>query len=244
MSNQVTLASATRAALVAFCFLAAPGVSAEAITGKVIAAATNDSAMIAVEGKLKPRVGDKVAIFFQIPRTDDEISVGSGIVTAIEPKFVRVKVEKATGKIERGQLVRVTPANVPTQPGGAAKAATQVSTAGQRPNVAIVDVLKIFSNRPKSEQAEKQLVSELRQLANAGKWSVVFDSSAPGAEHVPFILYCRGVTDLTELTSKKLASPSTKQQSIDNSSASTASLQFAQVDMHKVFDADHKTKQQ
>jgi hypothetical protein len=55
-----------------------------------------------------PRPRDKAQIFFKMAGVDDEISVAEGYVYEITGSNIMVKIDKATGTVEQGQLVRFT----------------------------------------------------------------------------------------------------------------------------------------
>ena len=92
---------------------AATSLSAAEITGKV-RDASGDAATIMIDGEALPAVGDSAEIFFKVPGADEEISVASGKVAAVEAKVVRIKIDKATGAIEKDQLARIKSGSSPT----------------------------------------------------------------------------------------------------------------------------------
>lgn len=84
------------------------------ITGKIIET-SGGSALVKVDGTVSPAVGDSLEIFFTLPGLDDEISVATGTVTGVDADSTKVNIEKATGTVEKGQLVRFKPQS-PDQP--------------------------------------------------------------------------------------------------------------------------------
>jgi len=68
----------------------------------------SDTVQITTQSEMLPNVGDPVTVFFKIPGTDDEILVGSGRITAIRGDVISAKLEKAMGKPQKDQLVRIT----------------------------------------------------------------------------------------------------------------------------------------
>lgn len=90
----------------AFAFGLDPVRAAE-ITGTV--GAVNDTTVtIAVDGDLVPSAGDKAEIFFKIAGSEDEISVATGKVTAVDATAITMRIEAATGSVEKDQRVRFT----------------------------------------------------------------------------------------------------------------------------------------
>jgi hypothetical protein len=92
---------------------AASSLRAAEITGKVRDAGV-DSATVVIDGEALPAVGDSAEIFFKLPGADEEISVASGKVAAVEAKVVKLKIEKTTGTIEKDQLARIKSGSTPT----------------------------------------------------------------------------------------------------------------------------------
>jgi uncharacterized protein (TIGR03067 family) len=106
-------------------FLALFGVnslSAAEITGKV-RDTSQDSTTVLIEGDTLPIVGDSVEIFFKLPGANEEISVASGKVMAVDAKVVKVKIETTTGTVEKDQLARIRSGGAPPA-SGASPAAT------------------------------------------------------------------------------------------------------------------------
>lgn len=101
------------------------GARAVEIEGTVRSVA-QETATIAIKSELFPNVGDLVEIYFKMAGADEEISVGSGKVTAVRPDSVEAKIEKATGAVARDQLVRISSANPQSKP--AQSTATSTST--------------------------------------------------------------------------------------------------------------------
>jgi len=65
-----------------------------------------DIALVAMEGDVMPPVGAKAEIYFKIPGIDEEISVATGSALKIDQGDLQVRIENATGSVEKGQLVR------------------------------------------------------------------------------------------------------------------------------------------
>ena len=69
---------------------------------------SGDVATIATDSGRLPNVGDKVMIYFNIPGTQDEISVGTGRISVTGSDSIKAKIENTTGKVAKGQRVRIT----------------------------------------------------------------------------------------------------------------------------------------
>ena len=91
----------------------ASSLPAAEITGKVRDSSA-DAATVAIDGDALPAVGDSAEIFFKVPGADEEISVASGSVAAVDAKVVKIKIEKSTGTIEKDQLARIKSGSAPT----------------------------------------------------------------------------------------------------------------------------------
>jgi hypothetical protein len=91
--------------LIFLALAAASSSLAAEITGKV-RDASGDAATVVIDGDALPAVGDSAEIYFKVPGADEEISVASGKVTAVEEKVVKIKIEKSTGTIAKDQLAR------------------------------------------------------------------------------------------------------------------------------------------
>lgn len=109
--------------------------------------ASGGIATIVTQSELLPNVGDKVDIFFKIPGTNDEVSVGTGSVSAIGQDAIQVKIEQATGEVSRDHLVRMhsdkpikRAAAPPATPAPSSTAARQPGQDGER--IAHFDQLK------------------------------------------------------------------------------------------------------
>ena len=95
-----------------FCVLAAVALAssvsicAAEITGAV-SEVSGKTATIRVSGG-NPAIGDSVELFFKISGIDDEISVATGKVTALESGVVKVAIESATGEVAKGHSARIT----------------------------------------------------------------------------------------------------------------------------------------
>ena len=109
---------------------AASALSAAEITGKV-RDASGDAATVVVDGDALPAVGDSVEIYFKVPGADEEISVASGKVAAVDAKVVNIKIEKSTGTIAKDQLARIksgsTPQTLAASPSPVASPSTQAT---------------------------------------------------------------------------------------------------------------------
>ncbi len=100
---------------IALCCLAVTSVSAGEIRGTV-RDTTGGVANIITGSELLPNVGDKVEIFFKIPGSDDEVSVGFGRVREITADSIAVNIETTTGTVAKSQLARITSANPVKRP--------------------------------------------------------------------------------------------------------------------------------
>ena len=99
-----------------FLALAAASSSAVAeITGKV-RGASGDMATVVIEGDTMPAVGDSVEILFRLAGATEDVLVASGKVAAVEAKVVKVKIENASGAVEKGELVRFSSNSSPVIP--------------------------------------------------------------------------------------------------------------------------------
>jgi hypothetical protein len=72
-----------------------------------VRSATANSVTIGIEGESTPSVGDPVEIFFKMPGVDEEISVGTGKVTAVAGDSVEANIDKATGTVSKDQLAKI-----------------------------------------------------------------------------------------------------------------------------------------
>jgi uncharacterized protein (TIGR03067 family) len=91
--------------LLASAYLLAAGVHGAEIKGTV-KSVSGDTVSVAIEGDVMPPVGAKAEIFFKLPGDEEEISVATGSALAIDHGDLKVKIEKTTGTVEKGQLVR------------------------------------------------------------------------------------------------------------------------------------------
>lgn len=81
-------------------------------TGTVVSV-EGDVARVAMNGNTMPSAGAKAEIFFKMAGFDDEISVATGSALKIDRGELLVKIEEATGTVEKGHLVRFGPALPP-----------------------------------------------------------------------------------------------------------------------------------
>ena len=91
-------------------FLAMGSANAAELAGKILRS-TGETADVSLISDLVPSVGDKVEIFFKIPGGDDEVAVGTGVVTAVGSDAVKVKIAQVTGTVAKDQLVKIHSAN-------------------------------------------------------------------------------------------------------------------------------------
>jgi TPR repeat len=77
-------------------------------TGTVISV-DGDVAKVAMNGDVFPAIGARGEIFFKLAGSDDEVSVASGSALQIDHGDLLVKIENATGAVEKGHLVRFGP---------------------------------------------------------------------------------------------------------------------------------------
>jgi hypothetical protein len=101
--------------------------SAATYTGTVISV-SGDIAKVAMDGDLFPAVGTRAEIFFKMGGSSEEISVATGSALKIDHGDLQVKIEDATGTVEKGQLVRFGPASS-TTPAASPQATASASPA-------------------------------------------------------------------------------------------------------------------
>jgi Skp family chaperone for outer membrane proteins len=172
-----------------------------------VRSATAENATIATEGELVPNIGDPVEVYFKLPGSDAEISVGSGKVTAVRGDSIEAKIDKATGTVSKDQLARITsgkPQKRGVISGAAASPATSASTAsqsspadGRDPSFAFIDLSKIFAEHPKRKDAE----AKINEKRNAAK--VEYDARASD--------YRKALDEYNALDRKISAAPKTEQ---------------------------------
>ena len=85
----------------------AASLGAATYKGTVISV-SGDVAKVAMEGDVMPPNGARAEIFFKIAGSDEEISVATGSALKIDMRDMLVKIEEATGTVEKGHLVRFT----------------------------------------------------------------------------------------------------------------------------------------
>lgn len=102
------------------------GLSAAEFSGTV-RSVSGDVATVAMVGDVMPPVGAKAEVYFKLAGVDEEISVASGRALEIANGEMRIKIENASGSVERGQLVRFTSDGLAAQPSAAS---TPVKTKG------------------------------------------------------------------------------------------------------------------
>jgi Flp pilus assembly protein TadD len=78
-------------------------------TGTVVSV-EGDTAKVAMNGDVMPPVGARGEFFFRIEGSDVEVSVATCTALKIDHGDLLVKIESATGTVEKGQLVRFGPA--------------------------------------------------------------------------------------------------------------------------------------
>ena len=92
-------------AVLIFCsFLTAFGANIDG----VVTTATAKYATVSSKSNVTPAPGDKVQIYFKVPGADVEVSVASGHVYEITGRNIMIQIDKATGTVAKGQLVRIT----------------------------------------------------------------------------------------------------------------------------------------
>ena len=99
-------------------------------TGTVISV-EGDVAKIAMDGDVMPRIGTRAEIFFKMAGSDAEVLVATGSALKIDDGNLLVKIEEATGTVDKGQLVRFAPAtstspSAPTTPAASPTAAPPI----------------------------------------------------------------------------------------------------------------------
>ncbi len=91
--------------LLASAYLLAAGAHGAEIKG-TIKLVSGDLVSVAIEGDVMPPVDARAEIFFKLPGDEEEISVATGSALVIDHGDLKVKIEKTTGTVEKGQLVR------------------------------------------------------------------------------------------------------------------------------------------
>ena len=92
----------------AILFAAAPMDGAEEIAGTVRDVSGSNATVVTEETWLAA-IGDSVEIFFKLAGADEEISVASGTVTSVDAQVAKVKIEQASGTVQKDQLARIKP---------------------------------------------------------------------------------------------------------------------------------------
>lgn len=77
------------------------------IAGKV-ESVSGETARVTADGDLVPNAGDKVDIFFKMAGLDEEIAVANGKVAEVDADGIKVRIDEATGTVQKDQLVRIT----------------------------------------------------------------------------------------------------------------------------------------
>jgi tetratricopeptide (TPR) repeat protein len=90
----------------ALLFLSTAVASAIDIPG-VVKSSTDKYATVTSESDSLPSPGDKAEIYFKLPGSDIEVSVATGQVYEITGPNIMVQIDKATGSVEKDQLVRI-----------------------------------------------------------------------------------------------------------------------------------------
>ncbi len=88
-------------------FLIAGEIQASEIPGTV-SEIQGDEVTIVTDSKILPNRGDNVTIYFVLPGTQDEISVGAGKVSAVDAGAIKAKIENAAGEVAKNQKARIT----------------------------------------------------------------------------------------------------------------------------------------
>lgn len=102
-----------RLTMLLFALVAVKLSHAATFTGTV-RSVSGDVATVAMDGDVMPAVGARAEIFFKMAGVDEEVLVATGSALQIEHGDLRVKIEDATGTVEKGQLVRFSPASPST----------------------------------------------------------------------------------------------------------------------------------
>lgn len=89
---------------------------ATTFTGTVISV-SGDVAKVKMNGDVMPPNGARAEFFFKIAGGDDEIFVATGSALKIDQGDMLVKVEDASGTVEKGHLVRFSASTTVTSPG-------------------------------------------------------------------------------------------------------------------------------
>ncbi len=95
------------AIVIGISFLAwGPALSGDEIHGKVTEV-TGKEVVVQLTGELAPNVGDKAQVVVEIPGLDEKALVASGKVAQVAENTVTVKIERASGKVVKNQLVNI-----------------------------------------------------------------------------------------------------------------------------------------
>lgn len=73
-----------------------------------VRAVTGETVALTMDDDLLPEAGDKVEVFFKLAGAEDEVSVANGRVTKAEDDAVEIRIEEATGAVEKNHLARIT----------------------------------------------------------------------------------------------------------------------------------------
>lgn len=84
--------------------LTAAGFAAE-IDGKIVEV-KDKTLWVSVEADALPNPGDQAQIYFLIPGLDEPVDVGTGVMVELEGDLIVARIEKASGKVAKNQLVR------------------------------------------------------------------------------------------------------------------------------------------
>lgn len=95
------------AIVAALCWLSFSIAGRAAEINGVVREAKNNEAIVTLEGDALPSVGDKAEVFFKLDGVEGDISVATGSVLKVEGDSIQLRIEKATGEVAKGQLVRI-----------------------------------------------------------------------------------------------------------------------------------------
>ncbi|HVF71369.1 MAG TPA: hypothetical protein VM940_07150 [Chthoniobacterales bacterium] len=96
--------------LVALLLALGTGTSVAATYRGTVVSIEGNVARVAMSGDVRPPVGAKAEIYFKMAGFDDEIAVATGSALKIDKGDLLVKIEEASGTVEKGHLVRFGPA--------------------------------------------------------------------------------------------------------------------------------------
>src|ERR1051326_5894416 len=195
------------APIVAVIFLALLGdLRAAEIESKVVEV-QGDQVKLARDKFKDPLPGDKVSIYAQIPGVDDLALVASGKVTEVSGELITLKIDKATGKVAKGQLAKITSEHPVVRKDD--DKGSQPTSAGEKPAVTYDDVLKLLKLKVSEDEIlkalaasptkftlDKKQIDELKQAGASDKLLAAMQKPLPGnvgdISDIALLLDCSG----------------------------------------------------